>query len=55
MGAAARRRRRRFQALLASGRVGIVVPTLLVAPIIPNDELQNEHEQYDNDPPPYEE
>ena len=46
------RRRRRFRALLASGRIGIVFPTLVVAPlIVENDELQNEHERHVNDQP----
>ncbi len=55
---ASRRRQRRLQALLASGRIGIVFPTLVVAPIIENDELQDEQERHvnnqpRNDPPPY--
>jgi hypothetical protein len=38
--------------LLASGRIGIVFPTLVVAPlIVENDELQNEHERHVNDQP----
>ena len=56
----ARRRRRRIQALLSSGRTGIISPVVVV-PIVLQDELENEHEheadnQPPNDPPPsYEE
>ena len=56
----ARRRRRHIQALLSSGRTGIISPVVVV-PIVLQDELQNEHEheadnQPPNDPPPsYEE
>ena len=46
----ARRRRRRLRALLASGRIGVVIPALVVAPIIVDDEVQNEHERIANNP-----
>ena len=47
---ARRRQRRRLQEMLASGRIGIVIPALVVGPIIENDELQNEHERHVNNP-----
>ena len=51
----------RRRARLASGRIGFLIPAVVVAPIIESDELQNEHERHvnnpsRNDPPPsYEE